>query len=285
MKYETNYTAEDSFVKRIAALILSLVMIFGMCTVAFAASKKLNYLVIGDSIAHGEGIANPGEACYGRMVANTNGYNYRNLGIDGITTSDLLLLINSSSEMKNEIKKADIISVSIGGNNFLRSNLLWLLVTIVFGNLDEVNKTADGIYDDLGKIIPAIKELNPDAVILMQTVYNPWKAAWISGIYQKGVDALNSAIRRYLKDNPGSYEIVDVAAAFAASDKDLIAADTIHPNGEGNKLIAKTVLKKLKQLGLGSKTEPVIAIEPIEKVSLSLDNNLRLIRYYLNTAA
>ena len=267
--------------KKVLSVILAVILMACVCVPSFAASKRLNYVLLGDSIAFGSGIANPGEACYGRIVANTNGYNYWNFGVDGATTSALLKRIGET-DVANAIKKADIISISTGGNNFLLGNMFWIFVNTIFGGTRAIDDIVDGVYADLGKIIPAIKKLNPKATILLQTLYNPWKMAGISAIYQKATGALNECFRKYLRENPGAYEIVEVAAAFAASDEDLIAFDTIHPNAEGNKVIAKVILKKLKALGLGTKTEPVILAEPIDKVSLNPDDYYRMGLYYIN---
>ncbi len=271
--------------KKLIAVMLSIVMIACLAVPAFAAKKTAkNYVLLGDSIAVGEGIANPREANYGRMVANTNGYNYANYAISGSMSSDMLRRLDSP-DVAAAVKKADIISISIGGNDFLRNNLFFLLITIMAGNMSMVNDIVDSFYEQFCKIIERIKKLNPKALILMQTLYNPWRLQGIAGIYQKGVDALNASYRRYLKEHPGAYEIVDVGAAFAASGDDLIAIDTIHPNAKGNILIAKTILKKLNALGYEGKTEPVIKHEPLDKVSSNPMDYYKMALYYIGLVA
>lgn len=60
-------------IKRIFALLLSLITVFSAFAVsASAADRKLNYVVLGDSIAYGSGIYNSGEACYGRTFSVNN---------------------------------------------------------------------------------------------------------------------------------------------------------------------------------------------------------------------
>ena len=153
------------------------------------------------------------------------------------------------------------------------------------GNMSMVNDIVDSFYEQFCKIIERIKKLNPKALILMQTLYNPWRLQGIAGIYQKGVDALNASYRKYLKEHPGAYEIVDVGAAFASSGDDLIAIDTIHPNAKGNILIAKTILKKLNSLGYEGKTEPVIKHEPLDKVSSNPMDYYKMALYYIGLVA
>jgi len=65
--------------KKIVSILLSVVLtlsVFGIT--AFAEEEKTDYVVLGDSIAFGAGMVNTVGACYGKIVADTNGYNYSN---------------------------------------------------------------------------------------------------------------------------------------------------------------------------------------------------------------
>lgn len=221
-----------------------------------ASQEAANYLVIGDSIGVGAGVINPDEASYGRIVADTNGYNYKNHSVSGYNTTALLAHMKLPN-VRKAIRQADIISLSIGGNDFLTSNMVQLgFEAAVLDDFSTFDKIAEKFYKNYCKIIAEIRELNPNAVILAQTLYNPMSNA-IEGFYQQGVDRLNSGYRRYLAENPGSIVIVDVAQAFEGH-PEYIANDCVHPNAEGNVVIAKLVLKILNSLGLGENTVPVI---------------------------
>ena len=251
---------------KIIAVILT-VAIAAVCVVmpyfnVSAVEGKLNYLLLGDSIAFGAGIVNPDEACYGKIVADTNGYNYKNCCVSGYNSTALLahMLLPAVSDA---IKEADIISLSIGGNDFLTSNMVQLGIEAgAFNNLETFDKIAENFYENYCRIIEKIRELNPDAVILAQTLYNPMHNA-LNEIYQAGADRLNAVYRRYLKENPGSIVIVDVGKAFEGH-PEYIADDCVHPNSIGNEIIAKLVLKTLKDLGLGKTDVPVIAVEGMD---------------------
>ena len=250
---------------RIISVILAILIAVIPFSSAFAAEEKLNYLVLGDSIGFGAGIVNPDEACYGRIVADTNGYNYKNFSVNGYSTDALLAHIKLPT-VKEAITEADIISLSIGGNDFLTANMVQLCGEAAFlkdySTFDEISAK---FYENYCKIISEIKDLNPDAVILAQTLYNPMYNAARS-VYQAGADRLNAGYHRYLKENPGSIVIVDVGSAFEGHEE-YIANDCIHPNAAGNVEIAKLVLKTLKNLKLGEKTTPVIN-------NAGADNNL-----------
>ena len=103
--------------RKIAAVLLCIVMIAAsLQCLAFAApqdSGELNFLVLGDSIAEGFGVENKEDAAYGKIVADTNGYNYRNLAQVANDTQDLIRKIETVDEFRESIAWADIINICI----------------------------------------------------------------------------------------------------------------------------------------------------------------------------
>ena len=159
--------------KKIISVILCLCMILPF-TLAAHAQEPLNYLLLGDSIAQGFGVYNRDEACYGKIVADTNGYNYTNYAVNGYRSCDLISQLGNP-EVNAAVKEADIISLSIGGNDFLQQNLPRIAVEVLAGNYKIVNDVKEIFAENFAVIIGTIRELNPDAVILVQTLYNPMK--------------------------------------------------------------------------------------------------------------
>lgn len=266
--------------KKFTAVILSIAMVFCMFTVSvYAETEKPFYLVLGDSIAYGSGITNSREACYGKIVSDTNGYDYANHSVPGHTTTNLINRLKDETVIA-DLKKADIISISIGGNDFLMSNLIDLMFdSIVLGDHSEFDRIAEGFYTNFCEIVDIINSHNSDVVILMQTLYNP-QSGYLRAPYQEGADRINAAIERYNAENPGEIVIVDVATALG-DDMANFADDEIHPSAKGNEIIAKVVLDKLYELNLGSNSSPVIAekgvdieIPAIFTMSLRIAGNL-----------
>ena len=247
--------------KSVLAVLLTAALLLGACSAAFAAAKP-RYVVLGDSIAYGSGLFNPTNAVYGKIVADTNGYEYENYAVPGHTTQNLLRRLEN--DMVNAaVKNADIISISIGGNNFLLGDLTGILFDgIVKEDYTRIEKITAEFKEDLDTIVKTIHSLNPDAAILMQTIYNP-QTSYVGEVYQKGADSLNAAIREYAEENPGAILVVEVALALTDSDADF-AEDRTHPSAVGNEKIAKAVLETLYENGLGAETEPVINVKGID---------------------
>lgn len=84
----------------------------------------------------------------------------------------------SEPGVKADIEEADIISISIGGNNFLLDNIPKLVLEVsLFKRYDTVNKILDNFKADFRVIIKTIKSYNPDVLIVVQTLYNPMPGA------------------------------------------------------------------------------------------------------------
>ncbi len=245
--------------KKFFSILLSIILIVSVLSVGALAADKPFYLVLGDSIAYGSGLGNPQDACYGKIVADTNGYTYANHSVPGHTTSNLIGRL-SEEEVISDLKKADIISISIGGNNFLMSNLAGLMFdSMVMDDYSEFDAIAETFYNEFCEIMDIINMHNPDAVVLMQTLYNP-QSPPLRAPYQQGADRINAAIERYDSEHPDEIVIVDVATALG-DDMEKFAGDDIHPSVKGNEEIAKVILEKLCELKLGNSTQPVISVK------------------------
>lgn len=250
--------------KKFLCVVLSLMLVLSCTVIAGAEEEKTNYLLLGDSITQGFGISNPDEASYGKIVADTNGYSYTNDAIVARNSERLLLFVEQDYYMRRDIKNADIISLSIGANDYLASDeVVGLVVGSLLGingrHLDEI---ADNYYENLCKIIAGIKELNPDVTILLQYVYHAWNG-FAARAFDAGADRVNKTIDRYVENHPGEVTICDISPAIDGHPENL-ADDCVHPNAKGNIEIAKIVLKQLKEMGLGENTEPVINAQGID---------------------
>ena len=239
------------------ALVLAIALVLGTVGFAAAAEKTPVYVALGDSIAAGTGLKNAEKACYGAIVANTNGYEFINYGVGGHRTGDLIARLEEE-KVSADVARADIISISIGGNNFILGDMYKMLFDAwICGDYTHMDGIIGSIFVDFGVIIAKIKALNPDALLLVQTLYNP-QTTYKKGVYQAGLDKLNAGYARYLEAHPGSFVLVDVAAVVKAEEK-MIAKDNIHPNAKGHVAIARAYLRVLAELGYGTATEPVAA--------------------------
>ena len=249
--------------KKIISLLLTACLLFACALPVFAANGALHYVVLGDSIAQGSGVYNRDDACYGRIVANTNGYTYANYGVNGLRSWDLIELLKTPA-VAADLAKADIVSVSIGGNDYLQQDLPKDITQTAQGNYKIINDIQDNFRGYFAEIVRMIRELNPDAALFVQTLYNPQYGA-LREIYGMATSRINEGITDYLADNPGAFYLVDTVPVMEGH-PEYIAADTIHPSAVGNVALARLLLQRLHEEGYGENTEPVTNKPGIDEI-------------------
>ena len=251
--------------RKIIAVVLACILVLSIASpLCFAEeTKKPNYLLLGDSIAQGYGIKNRDEASFGKIVADTNGYNYENYATTATDTSDWLRYLSELDFIIESVKKADIISLSVGSNDYLASDdVIKLGAQSLFGYTGEIKAREETIYENFCKIIDRIYEINPDVTLLVNNVYVAWRFIG-KKIFTDATVCVNDVYDRYLEKYPGAFYLVDFASVL--NDRpDLIADDCVHPNAKGNVELARVTLAKLKEIGLGENTEPVVLVEGVD---------------------
>lgn len=253
--------------KRISALILSVLMLmsFAFCFVSAEDNIKenINFVVIGDSIAEGFGVANEDDAAYGRIVADTNGYNYVNYAAVANDTKDLLYKLENRSDIIKSIEEADIINLCIGSNNYLANDDVVLITAgAIFGvNDKQLDEIAEDMFKDYLVIYDTIRELNPDAVLIIDNIYCAWRG--LGHIpFIKAVNRINANINKLCEEHDDI--IIFDTNSVITHNTELIADDCVHPNAKGNVELARHFLQLLKENGLGENTEPVILTPGID---------------------
>lgn len=101
--------------KRYLSLLLVMAMALGLLPMQALAADPIHVLALGDSITAGYGLASEAE-CFTAQLGE--GYTVTNKGVSGYKTTDILRQINSGA-MDAEIEQADVITLTIGGNDLM----------------------------------------------------------------------------------------------------------------------------------------------------------------------
>lgn len=235
------------------------------------SNKELDkYVAIGDNISMEEN--NDYDVSYISLIkdflyAVNDNLNYSNLSKEGITSSELLNIIDKNKE---KIKDADLITVSIGGNNILNAILRNLNIDeSILRNCDE--KKFDSIISeylnsdeikneilnevnkfskDFPNIIKKIKKLAPEAELYVNTLYNPInKKCNIYDFFNEQINSINDLI---VKNNSNyDYKIIDCYHILNSEEvlnfkvEDGLAR--IYPNKVGHAMMATQVVSNYEQ--------------------------------------
>lgn len=281
--------------RKFIAAVLVIVML--ACCVAVLAAcnddkavEKTEIVYLGDSIAEGILGASPlglrHEYAYANVLGRRNDLTYYNHSVSGHLTKDLRAILENEDldyDMARglllHVSEADIIHVSILGNDLLQSmNMNDVVLEAAQDKYDIINGIAATASANIAVIVDRLKELNPDALIIFQNVYNPLSEkstlvneptrATLSAEYRieegdlrelgSGIlDRLNGVLDNYLKDHPDAFVIADARSEFDRifeedyeRGKGLIYPDYIHPSNEGHAVLADLTQGILEERGL-----------------------------------
>ncbi len=249
--------------KSLICIILAATIMLPGCFATSAADpqvQKINFAVLGDSIASGYGLKQTLD-CYAALIAKENSYHLTNDAVPGHTTENLLWVICQSENAKNSIRNADVISISISGNDFLnmigKADTSTLLDIMLNGaNAKVAVELKEKLEYNLNAVCTELRLLNEDAPIIFQTQYNSLYAhkdySAYASLAEKFVPILNGTLES-LTDKFRGIFIADVYSAFdnyykTTGNYDIIQADGIHPSESGHRLIAQVILEKITQL-------------------------------------
>ena len=328
-------THKEEFMKRKVLLALLVLVMTACCVATLVAcnddpvpSDKKEIVYLGDSIAEGILGASPlglrQEYAYANVLGRRNDYVYYNHSVSGHLTKDLLAILQNELDYDGaralllHVSEADVIHISILGNDVLQDrtdgafksdpvtmhNIILEAAKGEYTSIDRVlngytagDVTTVGSVENIKGIVDALKRLNPDALIIFQSVYNPIMDVDTPLIKQETRDALteerfeitldslhdlgdllierlNSALTTVLETEgyEDSFVIADGHAAFnevynadRSRAERLIYPDGIHPSNEGHAVLADLTQGILEDKGLAKASSALAGYKVMRK--------------------
>ena len=198
--------------KNIFKSALSLTVAIGLAVVpmdlSWAISEQDTYVALGDSISTGHRLEDIENNLFVHKIEKEYELDLTNLAVNGMDSTIMLNLLKSEGEdgitYRENIKNADLITISMGGNNLLQplmtmvkeglnlpsdantemiesvikenQSVLFEIFTAIQSpeKVKILNSNVEVFATEFPRIIKTIKELNPNAEIMIQTVYNPF---------------------------------------------------------------------------------------------------------------
>lgn len=240
-------------------------------------------LVLGDSISTGYGLTNYKEGnnyntdSYANLLAKkyklSQNSDYYNYAIDGQTSLELYSRVKSGN-YDEDIKKSDLILISIGGNDLLGALLQFIQETMganftgeetevnfdftdpdILNNLNKMVKTISNnitkLKGNLIGITDEIHEISPSAEVVFQTVYNPLDGlkieipSLLTDVFVSRIEEVNRIINMNstTDENKQRYDVADVFTDFSGKSTELtnIVETDIHPNAKGHEKISECI--------------------------------------------
>ena len=207
-------------------------------------TDKLSYVVLGDSVAEGR---NPyGEIGYsyadfladslkkkGRLKSYTKEY-----AKSGYVTTDVITDIHINQKLKKELRESDLVTISIGANDFLHSidtNHLDV------GHLLDLKKNISMIMPSIDECIKELRKYAKEKVIIVG-YYNP--IPFLFNTSRNDLDLLFAYIDDEYQKIADQYQCtyVSLYQLFKENTDFLPNPADIHPNLDGYRAISKLLL-------------------------------------------
>jgi lysophospholipase L1-like esterase len=208
--------------------------------------QDIHHLAIGDSIIHGFGVEETENLVYkfsNQLGQETNKtVHYTNKGKNGMTSTDLNEMVKAGL-LDDAIKKSDIITVNIGGNDVLKT----AKKQDYYGAVKSFDTLQETFTKNLEAISTKIIEINPDATIVFLELYNPLPADHqFSELADSLLPKWNVNIYEVAHQTPASI-VVQTTKVINSDNPQNLSTDGVHPNSAGYTAITTQILKQFSR--------------------------------------
>ena len=290
----------------ILILIMNIIFINTSVSAKEINNNEVYMVALGDSISAGFMLDDVQNSFINKLRKRLD-KNIVDYSETGDTTSDLLEKLENE-DVISDLKKAEVISLNIGGNNVqgpfkealfeavekykgkpyeeVESELglsdISKIVDILTGEneinekmVKDMNDNVNAFYDEFNKALEIIKQNSKNAKIILQTIYNPFYEIpgidKMNDIAEEFINRMNKTIEE--KSNEKNISILDVNSVFkkygAMSVTNILNIDT-HPNISGHNIIYLMYMKELS---------PLNPYEIVNNISNTSINNISIDEY------
>lgn len=196
--------------------------------------KKVRLVAIGDSLTYGQGDEDHNGGYVGLIKERLqkkfhNQVTTVNYGVSGDRSDQILRRINNQQQIRQDLKNADVITMTVGGNDLMQSLQKDLMTNSQKNISQDINAAGVTYQNKLRDLFSAIRQQNKKAPIFIMSIYNPVYT------YFPQVDTINSSISQWnqiTKKTVNSY-----GPAYFVDINHLISYGQYKTNSQRKKLI------------------------------------------------
>ncbi|WP_332628411.1 GDSL-type esterase/lipase family protein [Halalkalibacter flavus] len=237
--------------------------------------EKPILVALGDSITYGLylefDVTKPSTLAFPNLIGKGK-HEVINLGVPGLTSSQLLELLKSNPDYTVALENTELITINIGNNDLLKA--AGIAEAIQAGQpivpTEELQQKLDEASVQMAHNLHAIMEIlrqQTDAPIILYNLYNPFGESedeFAHSLHLLGeqiIPAVNNQIITPVALQAGAF-VADAYTAFAGKQSTYITHDFVHPNALGHEALAVAGDAALR--GVEPIEEPVTE-EPVDE--------------------
>lgn len=209
--------------------------------------KDINIVALGDSLTYGVGSSEANDYVTRlktrlERLETIDEVTTSNFGVTGNTSTQIHRRLVEQKDIQQAVKKADIVTITAGGNDLMAVVRLTMLRT----NASSFEAALTTYKKEMKVILDTIHKENNKAKVYVFGIYNPFTQ--ILGDNEEADEILttwNNALASITKKEHA--EFVPIASEFHKAGATFISPkDQFHPNDEGYALMAKKLYDKIE---------------------------------------
>ncbi len=247
---------------RIKKILILLSIIIFVCIGIFTIYKltyheTIRYVAIGDSIGAGRNPYGVDDYGYTDYISDYlkkyhNLKNYTNYAVNGYKTRDVMedinynreILINNKKEnIRKSLRESDLVTISIGANDFLESMNLSNIGSFLVDKKGIFDKVDDTL-SEIDKLLTLIKKYAKNDIVVVG-YYNPLP---LLTKYKDIIDEVVDYSDKKYQELCNKHDVIFVKVSdIIKKNSDVLPNPLdIHPNKKGYELISKKVIEVLE---------------------------------------
>lgn len=230
------------------------------------SQQALNYVAIGDSLTQGVGDSTEQGGFVPLLSQNlVNTYDYqvtfKNYGISGNTSQQILKRMHEQSDIQEDLKKANLMTLTVGGNDIMavfKKNITKL-------DTKQLSSASASYQKNLKEIIELARQDNSHLPIYILGVYNPFylnfpQMTAVQDVIDQWNDTTEEITSQYeqvyfVPINDLLYKGVDGKEGVVQRSGDQVTVvndalfedDHFHPNNIGYQIMSNAVMEKINE--------------------------------------
>jgi lysophospholipase L1-like esterase len=192
--------------------------------------RVLRVVILGDSIAHGAG--DESGRGIGGFLQCIRGSHVIKLGTDGARTSNIRALLRLETT-RVAIRTADVVIVSIGGNDLYGDSIARLLAAIA------PRRQQEKVVERIDRLVRSVQRVNPATTVYLLGLYNPYRGTSTTSWVDEQVNRWDARlIGRFA--NVRRVTVIRICDLFERNNR-LSPIDRFHPGARGYESIAQRI--------------------------------------------